>query len=300
MVRLLAAAAIGVVVAAASDNFDAGPALIVTAVESTLAVTPEILEGVAVMTYEPAVLSTRFVKLPTPLITETFVMPEENELCGEPLRSEIVTDPAFKAVSTLPMLSSTDTLTLEIVAPAVAGPGVVGVKTSWLAAPGVTVSEACAVLPEYEPVTVWCEPPASAAPAVQDAAVQTPPGAIENVVDDVTSPIELPLWSNAVAVYDREPPAAIVADAGEMMIEVKTALDTVIEFETALCADHERNRETTVYVYDPGATPESLHAVAVPARGELHASVVVVPLERCTDTLVSVMPLDCDGSDHAM
>jgi hypothetical protein len=46
------------------------------------------------------------------------------------------------------------------------------------------------------PVTV-CDP---ARVAVQLAAVQLPSGVIPNVVDPLTSPRELPDWSNAVAV----------------------------------------------------------------------------------------------------
>src|ERR671934_14647 len=77
--------------------------------------------------------------------------------------------------------------------------------------PLVTCSDAVPVLPVSLPVTV-CAP---ATEAVQVAPVQEPSGAIENVVAEVTSPRLLSYWSRPCAVYVCEPPALIVADAGD-------------------------------------------------------------------------------------
>ncbi len=85
-----------------------------------------------------------------------------------------------------------------------------GESTRWSSAPAVTVSEAVLVFPESLPVTV-CTP---ATVAVQLAPVQDPFGPIENVVEAVTSPSELLEASKPSAVYDCEPPAAVVALAG--------------------------------------------------------------------------------------
>jgi len=62
-------------------------------------------------------------------------------------------------------------------------------------------------LPPSLPVTV-CAP---ATVAVQLAPVHVPFGVIENVVNAVTSPNELPVESKPSALYDCEPPAPIVA-----------------------------------------------------------------------------------------
>jgi hypothetical protein len=51
--------------------------------------------------------------------------------------------------------------------------------------------------------------------AVQFARVQDPFGPIENVVLAVTSPSELSYRSRPSAVYAREPPAVMVAEAGD-------------------------------------------------------------------------------------
>src|ERR671934_44879 len=77
--------------------------------------------------------------------------------------------------------------------------------------PLVTCSDAVPVLPVSLPVTV-CAP---ATEAVHVAPVQEPSGAIENVVAEVTSPRLLSYWSRASAVYVCEPPALIVAEAGD-------------------------------------------------------------------------------------
>ena len=66
----------------------------------------------------------------------------------------------------------------------------------WSSPPAPTWSDAVPVFPALVPVTV-CEPEAV---AVQVAPVQEPFGAIENVVDDVTSPSELSYWSRPAAV----------------------------------------------------------------------------------------------------
>ena len=88
---------------------------------------------------------------------------------------------------------------------------VAGVSTRWSGAPAVTLNDAVPVLPPSLPVTV-CAPEAV---AVQVATVQDPFGPIENVVLDVTSPSELSYWSRPSAVYACEPPAVMVADAGD-------------------------------------------------------------------------------------
>src|SRR6478672_8263971 len=75
----------------------------------------------------------------------------------------------------------------------------------------VTWREAVPVAPSRLPVTVWTP----AAEAVQVAARQDPSGEIENAALDVTSPREFSYWSRPSAVYAREPPAVIVADAGD-------------------------------------------------------------------------------------
>ena len=75
----------------------------------------------------------------------------------------------------------------------------------------MTVNEAVSVLPASLPVMV-CAPEAV---AVQVATVQDPFGPIENVVLDVTSPSELSYRSRPSAVYACEPPAVMVADAGD-------------------------------------------------------------------------------------
>ena len=86
-----------------------------------------------------------------------------------------------------------------------------GASTRWSGAPAVTLNDAVPVLPPSLPVTV-CAPEAV---AVQVATVQDPFGPIENVVLDVTSPSELSYWSRPSAVYACEPPAVMVADAGD-------------------------------------------------------------------------------------
>src|SRR5436190_185983 len=85
-----------------------------------------------------------------------------------------------------------------------------GDKTRWSRAAGLTLSVAVLVLPEYAAVTVW----APTVEAVQVAPVHEPSGAIENVVELVTSPSEFPAASKPVAVYACELPAPIVALAG--------------------------------------------------------------------------------------
>src|SRR3954468_1694798 len=74
-----------------------------------------------------------------------------------------------------------------------------------------TCNEALPLLPLVVPVTV-CAPDTT---AVQVAPLQEPFGAIEKAVDAVTSPSELSYWSRPCAVYDCEPPAVIVDEAGE-------------------------------------------------------------------------------------
>ena len=86
-----------------------------------------------------------------------------------------------------------------------------GDSAKWSSAPAVTVNDAVPVLPPALPVTV-CAPEAV---AVQVASVQDPFGPIEKAVLPVTSPSELSYWSRPSAVYAREPPAVIVADAGD-------------------------------------------------------------------------------------
>ena len=85
-----------------------------------------------------------------------------------------------------------------------------GATTMWSTAAVVTCSAAFALFPEFVPVTVW----APTVEAVQVAPVHEPSGAIENVVEPVTSPSEFPAASKPVAVYACELPAPIVALAG--------------------------------------------------------------------------------------
>ena len=66
-----------------------------------------------------------------------------------------------------------------------------GASARWSRAPAVTVREAVPVLPPSVPVTV-CAP---ALVAVQTLPLQEPSGAIEKVVESVTSPSGLPYWS---------------------------------------------------------------------------------------------------------
>jgi len=88
---------------------------------------------------------------------------------------------------------------------------VAGLITMWSRLPAVTFSEAVPLLPLLVPVTV-CAP---AVEAVQVAPVQDPFGAIEKIVLAVMSPSVLSYWSRPSAVYVCEPPAVIVAEAGE-------------------------------------------------------------------------------------
>src|SRR6266542_226610 len=81
----------------------------------------------------------------------------------------------------------------------------------WSRGPAFTCRVAVPLAPPVVPVTVW----APATEAVQLFAVQEPLGAMENAVDGVRSPSELLYWSRPCAVYAWEPPAVIVAEAGE-------------------------------------------------------------------------------------
>ena len=87
---------------------------------------------------------------------------------------------------------------------------VAGERTRWSSAAAVTVSDAVPVLPELVPVTV-CAP---ATVAVQALPLHDPSGAMVKVVEAVTSPSEFSYRSRPAAVYDCDPPAAIVAVAG--------------------------------------------------------------------------------------
>jgi hypothetical protein len=85
-----------------------------------------------------------------------------------------------------------------------------GLIVMWSSAPALTVRLAVAIFPLSLPVTVWL--PATV--AVQEAPVQEPSGAIENVVEAVTLPRLLLKLSKPCAVYAWLPPAVIVAEAG--------------------------------------------------------------------------------------
>jgi hypothetical protein len=65
---------------------------------------------------------------------------------------DITTDPKA-AVTTLPFVSSTDTATFEMVLPATPGPGLAGVKASWVAVPATieTADDAGAAVSELPP-----------------------------------------------------------------------------------------------------------------------------------------------------
>src|SRR4051812_9994953 len=78
-------------------------------------------------------------------------------------------------------------------------------------APASTVSDAVELTPLFVAVIVGSPPPA----AEQTLPLQDPSGAIEKLVPAVTSPSEFPPASKPCAVYDCEPPDAIVAVAGD-------------------------------------------------------------------------------------
>src|SRR4051812_34637150 len=88
---------------------------------------------------------------------------------------------------------------------------VAGVSAMWSSGPAFTWSEAVPEVPSSVPVTV-CAPLTL---AVQVAPEHVPSGQIRNVVLGVASPSELSYRSRPWAVYVRDPPAAMVADAGE-------------------------------------------------------------------------------------
>src|ERR1700730_2069758 len=88
-----------------------------------------------------------------------------------------------------------------------------GARPMWSKPPGLTRSVAVADLPLLVPVTVWVP----ALVAVQLVPVQLPAGAMLNVVAVVTSPMLLPYWSAAVAVYVALPPARIAVEAGAIV-----------------------------------------------------------------------------------
>src|SRR3954462_6432177 len=77
-------------------------------------------------------------------------------------------------------------------------------------APASTVSDAVELTPLFVAVIVWLPPPV----AEQTLPLQDPSGAIEKLVPAVTSPSEFPPASKPCAVYDCEPPDAIVALPG--------------------------------------------------------------------------------------
>ena len=77
-------------------------------------------------------------KFATPLLTLTVVVPEVKLDCGLPDLMDMMTEP-LAVVTTLPKLSSTCTATLGIELPGVPGPGVAGLKASWVAAAAPTV-----------------------------------------------------------------------------------------------------------------------------------------------------------------
>jgi len=85
------------------------------------------------------VFTTKLVKFATPLLTLTVVVPEVKLDCGLPDLMDMMTEP-LAVVTTLPKLSSTCTATLGIELPGVPGPGVAGLKASWVAAPAVMVT----------------------------------------------------------------------------------------------------------------------------------------------------------------
>src|SRR5215217_4684213 len=87
----------------------------------------------------------------------------------------------------------------------------------------LTARAAVAVLPAFVPVTVYAPPVG----AVQTFPLQDPPGAIVNVVEPVTSPVELPYWSRPWTVYACDAPAGIVADTGVSSIRSSTAEVTI-------------------------------------------------------------------------
>jgi hypothetical protein len=80
------------------------------------------------------------VKLATPLVTPTEVVPEVKLDWALPEAMDKVTEPLFAVVTTLPKVSWTWTSTEGIALPAVPGPGVVGLKPSLVAAPALMVS----------------------------------------------------------------------------------------------------------------------------------------------------------------
>ena len=76
---------------------------------------------------------------------------------------------------------------------------------------GFTVRAAVPEAVPSVPVTVW----GPVVVAEQDAPAQEPSGPIEKVVDEVTSPSELPEWSKPVAVNVWDMPAATDAVEGD-------------------------------------------------------------------------------------
>jgi hypothetical protein len=114
---------------------------------------PVIPLGVPVKVYVPAVFTTRFENVASPLLTATAVVPEVKELCALPDLMLTPTEPLAE-VATLPKESRTWTVTLGIADPAVPGPGAAGLKAMDLAAPPVMVSACVSLLKDPETVIV--------------------------------------------------------------------------------------------------------------------------------------------------
>ena len=107
--------------------------------EVTALATPVMPLGVAVNVYVPAAVTWRLEKVATPLLMPT-VVGIEVKVPG-PVAMDMTTEPLLVDVATLPKASRACTTTLGMALPAVPGPGGFGLKTRWVAAPPVTVSD---------------------------------------------------------------------------------------------------------------------------------------------------------------